>query len=108
MTILLALALVPEVISRYVGLAVIPEMMDRAHYYPILTLLALATAVVIFTNRKEAAKPVASTLHNLRLWWWRQPRFVPLFTWVFSLTRTDKFVATAISTPRCKYKKGQN
>jgi len=56
MTILLALALVPEVISRYVGLAVIPEMMDRAHYYPILTLLALATAVVIFTNRKEAAK----------------------------------------------------
>jgi hypothetical protein len=57
MTILLALALVPEIISRYVGLAVIPEMMDRVHYYPILTVLALTTAVVIFAGHKKAPEP---------------------------------------------------
>ena len=57
MTILLGLALVPDFISRYVTLAVVPEMMYRAHYYPILTALALITAVVFFTTRNKISRP---------------------------------------------------
>jgi hypothetical protein len=57
MTILLGLALVPDFISRYVTLAVVPEMMYRAHYYPILTALALVTAVVFFTTRNKISRP---------------------------------------------------
>jgi hypothetical protein len=53
MVILLGLALVPDFLSRYIGLAVVPEMMYRAHYYPILTALALATAVVFFMTRNK-------------------------------------------------------
>jgi hypothetical protein len=55
-TVLLGLALVPEVISRHVSLAVVPEIMYRARYYPILTAIALATAFVILRNRKVAVK----------------------------------------------------
>lgn len=53
MTILLGLALVPDYISRYITLAVVPEMMYRAHYYPILTVVAFVTAVVIFMSHKK-------------------------------------------------------
>jgi hypothetical protein len=56
MTILLGLALVPDFLSRYITLAVVPEMMYRAHYYPILTAIALAAAVVFFTTRNKPLK----------------------------------------------------
>ena len=56
MIILLGLALVPDFLSRYITLAVVPEMMYRAHYYPILTALALVTAVVFFTTRNKPHK----------------------------------------------------
>jgi spermidine synthase len=62
MIILLALALVPDFLSRYITLAVVPEMMYRAHYYPILTALALITAVVFFTTRN---KPHTARRFNL-------------------------------------------
>jgi hypothetical protein len=57
MTILLGLALVPDFLSRYITLAVVPEMMYRAHYYPILTVLALITAIVFFTTRNKPSNP---------------------------------------------------
>jgi hypothetical protein len=56
MTILLGLALTPNFVSRYITLAVVPEMMYRAHYYPILTVLAVVTAVVVLMNRKKSPK----------------------------------------------------
>ena len=56
MIMLLGLALVPDFLSRYITLAVVPEMMYRAHYYPILTALALVTAVVFFTTRNKPHK----------------------------------------------------
>src|SRR5438309_5737032 len=62
MIILLGLALVPDFLSRYITLAVVPEMMYRAHYYPILTALALITAVVFFTTRN---KPHTARRFNL-------------------------------------------
>ena len=56
MTILLGLTLVPDFLSRYTTLAVVPEMMYRAHYYPILMALALVTAVAFFTTRNKLPK----------------------------------------------------
>jgi spermidine synthase len=56
-TILLGLALVPHFLSRHITLAVVPEMMYRAHYYPILTALALVTAIVFLTTRNRPYKP---------------------------------------------------
>jgi hypothetical protein len=61
-TILLGLALVPHFISRYITLAVVPEMMYRAHYYPILTLLALVTAAVFL---RTCNKPFNAHRFNL-------------------------------------------
>jgi hypothetical protein len=65
MTILLGLALVPDFISRYITLAVVPEMMYRAHYYPILTALALVTAAVFFTTRNKPSNPRRFNLAQL-------------------------------------------
>jgi hypothetical protein len=56
MTILLGLVLMPDFVSRYLTLAVVPEMMYRAHYYPILTVLAVVTAVVVLMNRRKSPK----------------------------------------------------
>jgi len=67
MTILLALALVPEVISRYVGLAVIPEMMDRAIIIHSDPACPGDSRCNFYESKKRLLRPVASTLHNLRL-----------------------------------------
>ena len=58
-----------DFLSRYITLAVVPEMMYRAHYYPILTALALVTAVVFFTTRNRPRKARRFNLAQLAALW---------------------------------------
>jgi hypothetical protein len=54
--IILGLFLAPEFVSRYAGLATIPDAMYRLHYYPLLTVLAVSVGCVTLLGRNHPPK----------------------------------------------------